>query len=81
MASPLPEWVAGFGLAVITPPPVLDPAPLSLVAAAAAEVLKRPLTPLGKNPPEVVIRSTVSEIENLLRRADFCQPHCYRSGK
>jgi hypothetical protein len=52
MESPLAVWVAGFGLAVITPPPVDAPLLLSLLAAVAADILNRPFTPEGKNPPE-----------------------------
>lgn len=51
IASPLGLWVAGFGLALMTPPPVEVPLLLSLVAAVAAEVLNKPFTPEEKNPP------------------------------
>jgi hypothetical protein len=48
--KPEVTWGTGLGLALIASSSVV--VPVSLVAAVAEDVLKRPLTPPGKNPPE-----------------------------
>ena len=50
IAKPLPKLVAGFGVALIASSELL--APVSLVAGVAADVVNRPFTPPGKNPPD-----------------------------